>query len=233
MLVYVSANTGGAGTSAVFRSRIGGSNGNLVVTFSDGATGLLEDTSNSDAISVGSLVCWNVDTSTTITPQLVSFGFETTNDQAQCFANNNADTVGIGLTRYMPIGGNGRTWTATESDVQQNANLDRILSNYDVYVRTNGITAISTFRTRINGANGAQSVAFGSGVTGRLTDTTNRDVVAPTDDINYSLVTGATGTTLVCLQMGCLVEATLPPGLGPLVGEPESMHMSFAAMLRY
>lgn len=86
--------------------------------------------------------------------------------------------------------------TTVEARAQITYRSAGILSNLYFYIRTNGVTATSTFRTRINGANGQQSVSIGSSATGAFEDTTNIDTIASGDEVCYQAVIGGSGTSM-------------------------------------
>lgn len=74
-------------------------------------------------------------------------------------------------------------------------------------IRTNGITATSTFRTRKNGANGGQSLSVTSGATGEFEDTSGSDSLVDTDLFCLSMATGGSGTSMIIENLSVMVES--------------------------
>ena len=93
------------------------------------------------------------------------------------------------VTRYLHIGGDIDTGLSTESEAQMKTRMPLILSNLTIHVPANGITATSTFVTRINGADGFCLCSIGSSATGYFTDTTNWDECDASALVNYALTT--------------------------------------------
>lgn len=118
-----------------------------------------------------------------------------------------AATYGANLTRFAPIGG-ATTAITTETASQITYESAGVLSNLFIFVATNTVSAASTFRTRKNIANGAQSTSITASTTGIFEDNANTDSVVAGDEVNYSLVTGATGTSMTISQMATLFTAT-------------------------
>jgi hypothetical protein len=84
----------------------------------------------------------------------------------------------------------------TEANVQITYRTAGVLSHLLLQVITNTITATSTLVTRVNGANGNQSVSVGASQTGTFRDTAKQDVIAVGDEVNYQLTAGGTGTAI-------------------------------------
>ena len=111
-------------------------------------------------------------------------------------------------TQYSFLIGNHASYSTTESANQSIFHLTGTLSGLYVKLIANSIAGNSTIRTRLNSANGGQSVSVGSSATGAFEDTTGTDVMADTDKICMQTVPGAaTGTMSICL-FSCLFDAT-------------------------
>src|SRR6185295_7812556 len=76
------------------------------------------------------------------------------------------------------------------------------------YVVTNTRTTNTTFRTRVGGSNGNQSVVFGSGATGLVEDTSNTDTLSASSLINYSVSTLTGGNTLSLTFISAEISTT-------------------------
>jgi hypothetical protein len=196
MQVYISANTSTVSTTV--RSRKNGAAGNISVSIGSTATGLFEDTANTDTLAVGDDTNSEVATGTNagLTLELIAFEFETTSSNGVCVVGRpGAYLPGPSVTSYFPIGG-ALVVGATEANTQVKARETFTFSDLTLLVTANTITATSTLTFRVNGADGNQSVSIGSSATGTLSDATNTDVVAATDLVNTKIVTGATGTNI-------------------------------------
>lgn len=216
LFARVSANA--RTTTSTIRSRINSANGNLTFSVTAGATGFFEDTSNSDSVAIGDLVNCAIVTGTgteNMTMRSVAADFTTTNNQFMySAASNGAQTVLVGVTTYYPFAGALRTST-TEADMQAEPNLIFTGSLAQANITANTVVESSTVRLRINGGNGNQVVSLTGLTTGVFQDTSNVDSIVADDLINYSLVTGATGTSLVIRSIS-MVGSNLTVSVSPL-----------------
>lgn len=111
--------------------------------------------------------------------------------------NNVSFTYGTSVTAYSIIPGAQEAGAeTTEANAQIPFSVAGTFSRLYVRVAANSITATTTRRLRVNGANGNNVVSIGSSATGEFTDASNADVILADDDVNYQIVTGATGTTI-------------------------------------
>lgn len=210
LAVYVSDNA--RTTDITIRTRKNRANAGPSVTITPAATGLFQDTSTAVSVAVDDEIDYQVTSGTgteILTFQYISMEYETADRQG--FVNAGAGTnqaIVIGLTHFYPLSGiTGTNSTATESTVKQTARVPMKLSNLSINVDANTITANTTIVTRINGADGNNTVTIGSGATGIFTDTTHTDTVASSDEIDYKIVTGATGTSINIRQLGIWTES--------------------------
>jgi hypothetical protein len=200
--------------------RVSGASTGITVSSTASTTGILEDTSNTAAVVAGDTVtimqAWGA-SAASITWD-AALELETTNNSTWLPANQGGTSLGTSLTRYWPPAGTGVN--ATEANTALTFRRAGTLSYGYVFLVTNGITATSTFRTRINGANGNITVSVGSGATGQFTDTSNTDAVAVGDLINWQTVTGASGSTMTVAGMS-LTWTTRPAP--PFLGAPRPL----------
>ena len=174
----------------------------IILTAGAGATGIIEDTSNSISYAVDDEINWEI-TSGAGTESLsfhsLTTDFISTDNVGMIAAGSVGTTadlaINAALTRYITIGGSFMAET-TEANTKQKLRVATTLSNMTVRISPNTTTATSTFTLKKNGSAGNQTVSIGSGATGFFTDTTNTDDVTATDEVNYEIVTGATGTSL-------------------------------------
>ena len=207
--VYCSANT--RTTDTLYRSRINGANGNLLATVTGSTTGLFEDTSNTDTIAANDLVNLSGTTGTgtgnlTASAQV---GVESTDNTITLIASTQSAsplTITTSLTRYFTTTGHITAGT-TESEVRGQVNYACTASKLGIYLSANTVSATSTLRLRVNGADVNQAASITASTTGWFDDTTNSDAIADGDEINYSIVTGATGTSLTVDTVVMLLTA--------------------------
>jgi hypothetical protein len=197
LFVRLSANGNSGNTT--FTTRINGSDGNLSVTFSTGATGILEDTANSDSVAVDDEVNYGVSStgSGNVTPNPMGVMADWSAAQDDGFAM--CGTAGAGLARtasatvhYLTcIGANSSAGVTNESQTQVTPSFNVTLSDLTIYVGTNNYTADATLTLRNNGADGNQIVTIGAGATGFFTDNVNTDNVLAANPFNCSIVGGS------------------------------------------
>lgn len=121
---------------------------------------------------------------------------------------NNTGTVAVSTTKFFTIGGYTTTMSTTETTDQVVTRVAGTLSDLFINVITNTLTATTTARTRKNTANGGQSVSIGTGATGIFEDLTNTDAVVAADKINFQVVAGGTGTSIVITILAVNFSAT-------------------------
>lgn len=205
LFINATANTKPSATT--FNTRINAVDGNLTVSITANTSGFFEDTTHSDTISVTNLVNYKLVTGTgTGSITLGTFGcnLSTTSSRFHIMIQNSSqDTANISTTTYYAPGGSLIT-NATESIKQSKARIPFTAAFLFVNIKTNGITAASTFTFRKNAGNGNLTVSVASTLTGVFEDSTHTDSVASTDEINYLLVTGGTGTNIATLSIGIL-----------------------------
>lgn len=224
LFVNISANARGSNT--IFGTRKNEStNGNLIITVAGGATGIFEDTVNTDVVAVDDLWSYRVycvsDGIAAITREVIAVSFITTGDgafQKIAYNPNGISFLTASTTRVFHLSGLTITLqtAANEIRTQQKAGVICTASNYSVFVLTNGRTTTTTFYFRVDGVNSAMLVAFDGGVTGWLEDAVNTVELAEANQINTALVTGTgvgtiqfyTITTLMTLP--ALEETKIP-----------------------
>lgn len=213
MQVYVFANTK-TGTTT-YRSRKNGADGNLVVSFAASTTGHVEDTSNTDTIASGD--DYNISYTTTST------GSITTNLRGATFATASTDyanmivsfasttsipTQSFNTTSYRTLGGTLTVSTsAAETDSRAYVPCATTLSKLSVLVTSNGIAATTSYRTRVNSADGNILVSITALTTGRFQDLSNSDALKIGDYACFSCVTGGGAGTIGIVNSSILATA--------------------------
>ena len=193
---YASANT--TLVSTTITARKNGSSQSLSVSYGSGETGEKQDTSNSFAVSDGDdvdvevVVANDISGSKSITVHSISL---------RCTPDDAGDTVcrvgavtsstavsfnTASVTRYFGTGP--LVFSANEYPVDVLSDWES--SHLHVQVAANARTTTTTFRTRKNGANGAQSVSYGNGETGQKEDTSHTDSLTIGDTWSLSMTTG-------------------------------------------
>ena len=108
--------------------------------------------------------------------------------------------VNSNTTNYLIAGGETRVYT-TEAEAKLKTRVGITLSFLTVYVGVNTVSADSTLKMRVNGAYGNQTITIPASSVGYFHDTTNSDIVDADDEIDYELITGATGTSMTIRQV--------------------------------
>jgi len=211
LLIRVSTNN--RSTDTTVGLYIGSGIGNSVITIAGAATGIFEDTVNTDSISIDDLLCFYVTTGTgtgNFRMNVILIDYETTNDKWQIFAGqsgaNVEGTYAANTTFFQPLGGQLTNDFSTEAETQITPGIPFTASNLQVRVATNTVTADTLIRLRINGVDSNQLITIPSGATG-LFEATGSDAISATDRIDYSIVTGATGTSIILTAVSLLASS--------------------------
>lgn len=120
-------------------------------------------------------------------------------------------TIAAGSSIYFNFGGLMGNGGSTDAPVQVVARGNSTFTRLAVEIRANASTAVSTIRTRKNGANGSMSVSIpsstGAGATGEFEDATNSDslAAASSDTFNLLAQVGA-GGALTVAQVSALLQ---------------------------
>jgi hypothetical protein len=185
--------------------------GQEIISISSGTTGLFEDTTHTDLVISNQFVCyysiWGAE-ATTLTTNYFGTEFTDSNGNFYFLSVSGSGTINSAVTNYYGLSGSLPQLFTTESSVQCLAQLAMMLRNLELRIlpTNNGITATSTFRFRKNGANGNQLISLPSATAGYFEDMTNTDSVVATDEINYQLITGGTGTNMIINSVGMLAN---------------------------
>jgi hypothetical protein len=196
MQVVISANTRTDTTTFGFRKNT--ANGNQTISVLTTQTGAFIDNTHTDSVVSGDLVNFFTTTgagSGTITVIGLTVDLSSTANQSTsiCGAQGGTQNINANTTQYWSAQGCIAT-TTTETNVQCKTNAPYTASRMRIKISVNGVTASSTLTFRKNTANGNQTLSVGSSATGLFEDTTNTDVLVATDEIDYQMVLGATGT---------------------------------------
>lgn len=206
---YIMAN--GRTSTTTVRTRVNGANGNCSVSIGSSSTGIFEDTSSTDSISVNDLINFGSTTGSStsfIRSECCSITFYGTGDDTMMI-NGQGDSTGkvmnASSTHYMPLGGDIGT-NSSESPAYSLTNFAAQASKMNVYIRANTVSAASTLNYRVNGANTSLTVSITASTTGWFEDTTHTADITSTDTVNYQFVIGGSGTSLAVQTVGSLIK---------------------------
>jgi hypothetical protein len=217
--LQINVTTNGRATTTTFNFRKNTANGNQVVSVSGGATGFFEDQVHTDTVVSGDLINYAIvygAEATTISPG-INVTFSTTNNSFHFARGGSLSRSANTTTYFAPSGSLALTadGNVTESTFQTLAQLPLTLSSLGIRLASNTVTAASTLKLRKNAANGNQSVSITASTTGYFEDAVNTDVLAGTEEIDYQLAIGATGTNMNPVVMEMLASAPATPTNSP------------------
>ena len=192
----------GMDANTTWRTRVDAVDGSQLLTVSGGATGAFEDTTNSDVVTAGSEVNYEVDTTAstlgTLFSTLSQMRHTSTGREMAAAASS---PVAVTVDQYLVAEGS-LSDSVTETDAQIAARAAFTTKNLMVNITAHGATA-SDFFLRQNTANSALTVNIPSSSTGFFEDTTNQVPIALTDDYNYFLdVGGSITSAIVGMEQG-------------------------------
>lgn len=199
LYVYVASNTRD-GTSTI-SIRKNSADGNLTVSIGASTTGVFEDTSNTDTIVDGDLLCWKTvrgGTTGTMVVSLIGADLVTTDDSfTSVLAGSSTFSPGSATDYFMQIGGN-----TIEADTDTQTKTKMYVENYSVNrlrieLTTNTVASTSNLTFRKNGTDTAVTVPITASTTGLFEDTTHSVAISGLDDINYKLAAGGSGSLVV------------------------------------
>lgn len=183
--------------------------GSQTLSITAGQTGWFTDSSNSDSISAGDEVGYQDSTaaggsgSANIT--IVSANFAATSGHSIIWASsdNSVAFSGDSATRYVCLAGRYRVSSTVDDNDKFTIRAGGTLKQLSVNVPANARVTTSTIRSRINAANGNQTISVTAGSTGIFQDTSNTDTVASGDTVNASITLGTgTGTDFTTTNFG-------------------------------
>lgn len=186
--------------ATIFNLRLSRIDRSILLTVGASQTGSFEDVTNSVGALADDELDWRVDTrastsgllnGTILAVRFLSADTTATVAWAYC-GGSGGGTSTASTTKYGPITSTMGVST-TESDAA--ARIHGAFTSKNLYfeVASNPRTTDTIIRTRINSADGNQTVTVGATQTGVFEDTTHTDSLADGNDYNYSWTTG-TGT---------------------------------------
>jgi hypothetical protein len=198
--IQINVRTNNRSDATTFKSRVNGANGNQSASITASTTGWFEDTSNTDTVADGDLLCYELATGGGTGSLSHWLTYSELDNSAGAFALITADAagtaIGINLTNYVGFSGVTNRLSTTESRVYVNSAIGFTAAKLRCYVSANTHANAATLKSRINTANGAQSVSITASTTGWFEDASNSDSVVAGDLLAAQIVTGATSGSL-------------------------------------
>lgn len=214
---YVNVNANARTTTTTFRTRVNGANGNQLVSVVAAATGIFEDTSNSDTLADGDdyNYSWTTGTGTeTMTIVTIASKVTSANGQFPLITGVTAGVAtGVGTTTYVPA--NGR-YEVNNNEIRSKAQprFTFDVTKLSALISANTLSANATIRVRDDGANGNNLLTITASTPGLYQDTTNSDTITSgTDDVNYQIATGAGSGSMTVRWISVIAtNPVAPPG---------------------
>lgn len=108
--------------------------------------------------------------------------------------------TGASTSYFFKMGmGGGNSTITTESQQTTTQRVAGVWSRAGIYITANSRATAGTLRSRVNAANGNQSVSITATTTGRFEDASNSDTVASGDTFNLAMTNG-TGTSALSVN---------------------------------
>lgn len=193
--IFVQTNTVTATSTWTLRQN--GADTSIVLSVGSGATGFVEDTSNTVSVAAGDDINWKIvtgATGTSITSNTLGVQSDPVSTTKTTSLLVHGYDIAFGTASTTQYGHPTRgSWVTTEAEAQMKIRTAGVMKNFAVFVGGNARTTNSTYKSRVNGADGVFSVTYGSGATGLQEDTSSTGTIASGDLFNWSLTTG-TGT---------------------------------------
>jgi hypothetical protein len=198
--VIVATNTRAAQSSVT--TRLNAADTAQVATITASTTGTYTDLTDTVSVTAGDTVGYKAIVGSTSGNLLISSITANHESAGQAFnfwaAAGSVSSTTASVTRYLNPVGNITAVQTTDANAQTYAPAAGTISNLRIYVTAARATA-TTVRSRVNAANGAQSVSVTG--TGAFEDTSNSDTLAAADLFNYSFVTGTGTDTLTIVGL--------------------------------
>lgn len=187
LFVNVNSNTRVSDCTASFRKN--GADGNQSITIGAGATGFLEDASNSDAVVSGDLINYSLLTGAGGgSISIIQFGstYDGNDKQHDMYSLLNASVQRISSSTDIFPGWFGvlSVGNTVEEQGKTRFRVDARLDRMRARLFSNATNPI-TYTLRKNGADGNQSITINAGASGLFEDTSAVDDVVIGDDVNF------------------------------------------------
>lgn len=191
MFISVGSNTITASTA--IRSRVAGANGNLSVTVPASTNGEFEDTTNTDSISSGNAVNWQLVIGSTGTSLGILTARALVEDASGDVAPYCVGTGGFGMqrsvTRYQPLNGES-LFEPQPLEAEFKHQVAFTSSDLRVYVSSNAVSDPITCTAFPDGLVGNQIITIPADTAGAFVDTTNTDSVPADRFMQWEWIAG-------------------------------------------
>jgi len=206
---YVKTSAAGTSTVILRDNNLSGGNGAQTFTIGSGVTGAVTDATHTDSITAGDLVDVGITAFATglVVNQLAMVFDASSNNYQKVGAWGGTASPGGLNNEYHGIGGIAMTTTEASCKARQQYSLSA--TNMSVTVPA-AIGSSSTYVTRINGANGANTITWSSG-TGLFRDSTpHTDSLVAGNDFNLlnPLGTNADAWNCFCIDLSSTAGIT-------------------------
>lgn len=171
--------------ATTYNSRIAGANGNQTVS-APNAKGLTQDTTHTDSVTAGQLVCLSAVGGTdfqNICGASMQYDAGTDFGAPYCVWVGTALSISLNTTGYWPVASGAQTLTQAAAENDAVIQFPAITaSNLFCYTTTNTFLVTQTFTLRKNKSTSLNNtISISAGVTGLTQDTTHSDSIAAND----------------------------------------------------
>jgi|SRR5579859_1035632 len=216
----VSSNSNSA-ASVVLTFRKNAANGNQVVTYAASATGIMEDTTHTDATVSGDLTCNQIISTSSTGATVFQNDTNIFSPSAHLFDTLNTmgseNTVNGGNSFHIIGGGNNSSGNTTEANAQQRFRFSTRVANFRGNM-LNNFSSTGTSSIRDNGVTGNSSFTPTASSTGYFEDSTHHDDIASGDLIN-TLTTATTSLGWQIQFQATFGLATNAAAIGTIFGQ--------------
>ena len=202
--LYANMQTRASTSILTVTFRNAGAAGNQTISIGTAATGIFQDTIDSDVVVAGSKVDVEfVIPSGSITLEAMNVAFNvgtgsTVTRLLNCGPANIA--LSSSTSYYLPVGAN--VAIALETNAQFKSATAGTLNNLLTIITANARPNATTFNSRVNAAAGSLTISVGSASTGIFEDTSHSDVYASGSLFNYQTISGSGSATLTIEVFG-------------------------------
>jgi len=225
--LQINVRTNSRAQASTCRIRKNTANGNLSISIAAAATGILEDTTNSDSVAVDDIINYDIRNAAgggTLTTSLMSVEFETTNNKFQFLGGTNVGLL-TSTNIFWPPSGSFSGAASTDANAEQTIDIAGTASNLWLRITSNTVSVVSEFGVRKNQADTALFISVGASTSGTFEDTDTVTYIA-TDEMNHEVNIPAGTGDLTLRGRGVLYENTegvatpAVSGWSPLTSQP-------------
>ena len=205
----VVVNTNGRAANSSVTTRKNNADTSQVATITASTTGTYTDLTNTVSVTAGDKVAYKLvigSTSGNFAAASITINRESSSQSATYWsAIGTGSTTNGAATRYWPVSGALGAPGTTESLLQSYTPAAGTISNLRAYVTAARATN-TTLKSRLNSADGGQSVTMTASTTGAFENTTNTDTIAVGDLFCVATVTGSGTDTLTLSNVSVLYK---------------------------